>query len=269
MINITDNQFGFKYREIATCFTMEKQMLQINTMTHNAIFFLLEGEFLISFGNYRNVHIKAGELYFLPRGANVSACVVGSYVKYIAVRMEHDIDNSSIINEILKGEYCEGESFRSLPIVKPLDTFLESVRYYIVNGMDCLRMQNIKINELYILLYDCYSKEDLASMFHVIHNGGSKFRTYILDNYKVSVSIDELAEKANMSRSTFDRTFKENFGMTPHKWIDIQTRILIQRKASEPNVTVKDMMYEVGVYNSSQFTKLCKRLFGMPPSRLI
>lgn len=72
-----------------------------------------------------------------------------------------------------------------------------------------------------------------------------------------------------MSRSTFDRKFKENFGMTPQRWIDLQTRILILRKASELNVSVKDIMYEVGVYNPSQFTKLCTRLCGFPPSKLI
>ncbi len=72
-----------------------------------------------------------------------------------------------------------------------------------------------------------------------------------------------------MSRSTFDRKFKENFGLTPHKWIEVQTSVLITRKAAEPNVTIKDIMYEIGVYNSSQFTQLCKRLCGVKPSQLI
>ncbi|MFI3324013.1 MAG: AraC family transcriptional regulator [Rikenellaceae bacterium] len=270
MVPINESIFGFKYRVVKTHETMEQQRSHVNILTHNAIFFQLEGELSISWDEFKDVRIKAGELYFLPRGATVSACIVGEKIRYIAARLEHSLDNSAIFNDLFKdGTQSISYTFAPFPIEEPVAHFLDSIRCYIVNDMNMDRLQSIKFLELYILLQGCYSNEKLATLFYPVLKSGSKFKTFILDNYQVTVSIDELARRANMSRSTFDRTFKEHFGMTPHKWIDIQTTILIQRKASEPNVTVKDIMYEVGIYNSSQFTQLCRRLCGMTPTELI
>ncbi len=272
MVGMKDNQFGFRYREIKSDLSIEKQRVRVHTLTHNAIFFQIDGELLISYDSHPDVRVKAGDFYFLPRGAEVSACILSDNMKYIVARLEHNLDNKQTFSELLKEENrSQGTQyvFSPLPIREPLDLFVSSLREYILRGLYSPRLQNIKFLELYLLFQHCYTKAELANLFHPILTTNSKFKTFILDNYQVSVSIDELAQMANMSRSTFDRTFKDNFGMTPHKWMDIQTSILIQRKASEPNVSVKDIMYEVGVYNPSQFTQLCKRLCGVAPSKLI
>lgn len=270
---MTNNKYssvGFKYREIHSDVDSVLQKQQLYTLTHNAIFFILEGGLEISWDNSDYVKFGTRELYFLPRGANVSACIVGENVKYIAAQLDNDLDNTYTFNSMLDIKlYPESYRFAPLPIKEPMMPFLDSVKYYIINGIDNPRLHNIKFLELNILFKSCYTREELANLFYPISKIVSKFNMFILDNYHVEISIDELAQKANMSRSTFDRTFKKNFGMTPHKWIDIQTSMLIHQKASEPNVTVKDIMYEVGVQNSSQFTQLCKRLFGVVPSKLI
>lgn len=263
------DQYGFRYRAVTIDLEINEQREQINTLTHNAIFFQLAGELHIYWDN-RYTTIKPGELYFLPRGANVSAYVVGKEVKYIVARLDHELYNKSSFSELLKNSNCDNPySFSPLPIREPLGTFIESMKHYIIDGVDNLQLQNMKFIELYIIFRHYYTDQECRNLFHPVLKKSSTFKTFVLDNYEVSTTIDELAKKANMSRSTFDRKFKDNFGMTPLKWIDIQTRLLILRKASEPNVTVKDIMYEIEVYNSSQFTKLCKRLCGLAPSKLI
>ncbi len=267
-----NDQFGFRYREVTSELSTEVQKEQINTLTHNVIYFQLEGTLHITWGDNPEVEIRAGELYFLPRGANISAYMSTPTVKYIAARLDHDLNNQSAFNMLLKNRDLEmhtNHKFRSLPIRKPLQTFIESTKQYMLDGLDSQQLQNAKFVELYFIFRNYYTKQECIEIFYPIMKQNSKFKTFILDNYHVSVSIEELMQKANMSRSTFDRTFKENFGITPLKWIEIQTRILIMRKASEPNVTVKDIMYEVEVNNPSQFTQLCKRLCGMTPSELI
>ncbi len=267
-----DNQFGFKYRVIEIDLEPKEQLKEINTLTHNALFFQLEGRLSISWGAFKNVEIKAGEMYFLPRGAVVSACVLDRSAKYIAVRLDHDIDNTRVFNALLRSQRRTEDFdyvFKPLEIRDTMKIFLDSVSRYAIDVIKSEQLNNLKLLELYIIFNNYYTKEECVNLFYPIVKRDSKFKSFILDNYKVSVTIEELVQKANMSRSTFDRTFKENFGTTPLKWIDIQTRILIMRKAAEPNVTVKDMMYDVGVYNPSQFTQLCKRLCGVTPSKLI
>lgn len=269
----SESQYGFKYREIKATLTQQQQREQINTLTHNAIFFQLEGELRISWGGHDEVAVRPGELYFLPRGATVSASIVGESVKYIAARLDHNLDTAKVFSELFKveeeGSYDSSYSFSPLPIVESLSLFLDSIKQYIVEGLNTPLLQEMKFAELYFIFRKCYTKEECMNLFHPIIDNYSKFKTFILDNLTPQSSIDEVARKANMSRSTFDRKFKEAFGMTPLKWVEMQTRMLIYRKAAEPNVAVKDLMYEVGVYNSSQFTKLCKRLCGVTPSDLL
>ncbi len=271
-----ESQHGFKYRVISSSETFELQPNQINTLTHNAIFFQLEGSLVVSWGEHKDVLIEPGQLYFLPRGAAVKGRIIeceGKFeIKYVAARLDHDLSNTSAFTELL--EYSEQKwhdsyIFKPLPIREPMNLFVESVKRYILDGVKNNQLQNMKFVELFHLFSRYYSKEERVNLFHPVLVRNSKFKTFILDNYNVSVTIEELAQKANMSRSTFDRNFKENFGTTPHKWFEIQTRIIIMRKAAEPDVTVKDMMYEVGICNASQFTQLCKRLCGMAPSQLI
>lgn len=267
-----NNRFGFKYRKVKSTIDHEEQLAQVHTMTHNAVFFQLGGELVINCEEHETIRVSPGELYFLPRGVKIKAYIVGEQVEYIVARLEHDVDSKSMFHELFSDVNRSTHHtyvFSTLPINEPLNAFIDTIKYYILNGLDNQRLQNIKFLELYILLNSCYTKDECINLFYPVLKKNSKFKTYILDNYKVSVTIAQLVKNANMSRSTFDRTFKENFGMTPHKWIDIQTRVVIFRKAAEPFVTVKDIMYEVGVYNSSQFTKLCKRLCGVTPSSLI
>ncbi|MFR9650627.1 MAG: AraC family transcriptional regulator [Rikenellaceae bacterium] len=265
-----DPQYGFKYREISVVLDVEQQKQQINTLTHNAIFFQLEGELHISWGEYRDVVIHPGELYFVPRGATVSAYVIGDQTKYIVARLDHNVGTARSFNSLFSTEARScANKFAPLPIVEPMRLFLDSIKQYIVDGVNNAHIREIKFAEMLFILGKYYTNEERANLFYSISDRDSKFKRFILDNFQPHTNVNELVKRANMSRSTFDRKFKETFGIAPLKWMNIQARTLIVRKASEPNVTVKDLMYEAGVYNSSQFTKLCKRLCGVTPSQLI
>ncbi len=261
---------GFKYRAIESILSPTEQKRQINTMTHNAIFFQLEGILQVSWGEHRDTIINPGEFFFLPRGVEVSACILSDSIKYIAVRLDHELEIDNPFNDLF--EECENSityKFAPLQFRGQMGRFIEMMKLYIIDGADSVRLHDIKVLELFMLLRSYYTAQECTNLFHPILKKSSKFKTYILNNYRVSVSIDELAEQANMSRSTFDRTFKKHFNTTPHKWIDTQTRTLILRKSAEPNTTVKDIMFEVGIDNPSQFTHLCKRLCGEIPSKLL
>lgn len=267
----SNNQFGFRYRVVKTSMDPEEQLTHINTVTYNAIFFHLEGVLHINWDRHKDVVIQPGEIYFLPRGATVSACIVGSGISYVVARLEHNID-SKVFNEQLKIKSNIGLSdytFSSLPMRPQMMSFTKSLRDYILDGVDSTQLHTIKLSELYIIFRRYYTTQECANLFYPIIGYNSEFESFVLDNYHVSVTIDDLVHKAKMSRSTFDRKFKETFRITPLKWIEEQTRQRIFSKASEPNVTVKDIMYEVDIYSQSQFTNLCKRLCGMPPSQLI
>lgn len=89
---------------------------------------------------------------------------------------------------------------------------------------------------------------------------------YIQNNYKSSLSVDELAKKANMSSSSFYRVFKQSTGYTPLQYIKNlrlhQARYLIVRDGFR----ISQAACMVGYESVSQFSREFKRYFSIPPS---
>ena len=78
-------------------------------------------------------------------------------------------------------------------------------------------------------------------------------------------SIDELAERACMSRSTFYRHFRATFGVTPLQYI---TRLRIDRARTllhDPTHTVTDVSLDLGFRSVSHFIDTFKRHTGTTP----
>ncbi len=265
-------EYRFRHLIIDRNFGLEKQ----HTITYNVIFFHIDGVLKVSWGKHKDVLINPGEIYFLPRGADISAQIISEKIEYIILRLVQDFENRPVFFELLKkervnaGEYNQNNyPFPCIKMNEQMREYVNTVKRYSLDGIMNGQLYNIKLLELYIILHNYYSKEDCANLFYPILHYNLKFRGMILDNCKANITINELVNKSNMSRSTFDRNFKTAFGTTPLKWLEIQTRMLIMRKVAEPNISIKDIMYEVGILNPSQFTQLCKRLFGENPTQLL
>ena len=91
--------------------------------------------------------------------------------------------------------------------------------------------------------------------------------SWLKDNYKEPLHVDELARRANMSSSTFHRHFKEITGLSPlqfHKQLRLheaqRLMVLENRKASSVSLLV-------GYESYTQLNREYKRLFGEPPYR--
>ncbi|MBW4540722.1 MAG: AraC family transcriptional regulator [Myxacorys chilensis ATA2-1-KO14] len=79
--------------------------------------------------------------------------------------------------------------------------------------------------------------------------------------------VEDLAEQANMSASSFHRHFKEVTSMSPLQY-QKQLRLLIARHLMlAENVDATSAAYQVGYESPSQFSREYSRLFGAPPIR--
>ena len=89
----------------------------------------------------------------------------------------------------------------------------------------------------------------------------------IRSHYDQTVRLEELAEIANMSASSFHRHFRAVTSMTP---IQFQKQIRLHearaRLLAEPG-DVAGVGYAVGYDSPSQFSREYRRMFGVPPSQ--
>lgn len=79
--------------------------------------------------------------------------------------------------------------------------------------------------------------------------------------------VDELAEGANMSASSFHRHFKAVTSMSPVQY-QKQLKLLSARQIMlAENVDANQAAYQVGYESTSQFSREYSRMFGAPPHR--
>ena len=87
------------------------------------------------------------------------------------------------------------------------------------------------------------------------------------DRFPEPIRIDELAEMARMSSSTFHRQFKAITSMTPLQYQKNLRLLEARRLLLTDAANVESAAWQVGYVSPSQFNREYARMFGAPPKR--
>lgn len=89
---------------------------------------------------------------------------------------------------------------------------------------------------------------------------------YVHEHLSEDLSLVDLAQHMNLSAFHFARLFKNSLGLSPHQYL-LQNRVERAKKliaiAQEPDLT--GIGLQVGFYDQAHFTKVFKRVVGIPP----
>jgi AraC family transcriptional regulator len=92
---------------------------------------------------------------------------------------------------------------------------------------------------------------------------------YIQDQLPTDLTVSRIAQAVYMSPSHFGKLFKQSTGQSPHQYV-VMARV---RKAKEllstGKFTIGEAAYHVGFVDQSHLTRHFKRVFGLPPKRLL
>jgi AraC family transcriptional regulator of arabinose operon len=90
---------------------------------------------------------------------------------------------------------------------------------------------------------------------------------YIRGHLSGKISIDTLCQKACMSKSTFFRSFKATFGLSPVDYIIREKLRLAKTLLADPSMSITAVCYQSGFNNLNYFSRLFKRAEGITPAR--
>jgi AraC family transcriptional regulator len=92
---------------------------------------------------------------------------------------------------------------------------------------------------------------------------------YIQDQLGTDLTVSGIAQAVYMSPYHFTKLFKESTGQSPHQYV-VEARV---RKAKEllttGKFTISEVAHHVGFADQSHLTRHFKRVFGLPPKRLL
>ena len=88
---------------------------------------------------------------------------------------------------------------------------------------------------------------------------------YIETNFADKITVDELADKFNIGRRTFERRFKKATHNSPIEYIR-RVKVEAAKKEFETNrKNIGEVMFEVGYTDTKAFRDVFKRITGMSP----
>ena len=92
---------------------------------------------------------------------------------------------------------------------------------------------------------------------------------YIQDQLDTDLTVSGIAQTVGLSPDHFSRLFKESTGQSPYRYV-VEARV---RKAKELLTTgkfsISEAAYHLGFVDQSHLTRHFKRIFGLPPKRLL
>jgi AraC-like DNA-binding protein len=89
---------------------------------------------------------------------------------------------------------------------------------------------------------------------------------YIEENLSNVICLDDIAEKANVSKYHFCRLFKKRVGMSPLRFATCMRIEKAKELLKNDDLTISTAAANVGFNDISSFIKQFKRLTGMTPS---
>jgi AraC-like DNA-binding protein len=79
-------------------------------------------------------------------------------------------------------------------------------------------------------------------------------------------TVDELAKKVGLSRSTLTQRFNEQIGVPPMQYLTRWRTSLAAAQLRESNVSIIRVATDVGYESEAAFNRAFKREFGLPPA---
>ncbi|GAA4427220.1 hypothetical protein GCM10023188_10060 [Pontibacter saemangeumensis] len=128
-------------------------------------------------------------------------------------------------------------------------------------------LANLALRELLVRLMQTQARQLFEHNYNTLA-GSHRFGyiiQYIKENITSKIDVDKLSDKACMSRASFFRKFKEEFGFTPADYILKERIRLAKTYLRNPYNSVTQACYMAGFHNLSYFIRAFKTQVGATP----
>ncbi|MCG7498328.1 helix-turn-helix domain-containing protein [Vibrio sp. Of7-15] len=96
-------------------------------------------------------------------------------------------------------------------------------------------------------------------------NSFSEALDWALESLSQPIDVGQMAERANMSRRTFDRKFKLSLNMSPKEWLTQQRLALAKQMIEDTQYTIEQVATFAGFDNATTMRHHFRRVFDVSP----
>lgn len=238
----------------------------------NTLVFLLDGQLDVSTGGTVCQRISGQRMFLVCAGDNFhSKAVTDCCLMRCSFDNDMTLCSRFYIDDLKRyvpEEYRESSNgIPSLPLEGLFQEEVELTRNLIGTGLSCIHFQQSRKEVLFMELRAFYSKEDLAILFAPILGAENDFRNSVLKAAPFADTSQQLAESLNMSTTSFNRKFKEAFGIPARQWLIHKKEQKLIRDILMTDMSTMELA-EKYHFTSNYVGTFCRQHFGKSAAEL-
>ncbi len=242
-----------------------------NGLKQHILIFCKQGHIRVSSNLFKEEFLCAGEILFVPRGSDYYGLALSD-----STLLVHYFSNTvyPIENALLsflfthKQEDNKTYFYSKLTACRQLSHLMDGVNGYLNDAIHEPAIWRLKHEELIWLFTKYYSQEELLFFFHPLIDEDIPFKSLVLAHYRKAEYTDKLAEMCGYNLHTFRRIFRNEFGVSAHRWLTSKRAELIKYRLSLNYIPFSDIIQEFHFSSPQQFNRFCKDNLGDSPLNL-
>lgn len=217
--------------------------------------------------------VTAGDSLFVKKGANIAQQFHSEDYCALMIFMPDEFIKKFML------KFSDLISFRNNEVALELDGVLRlKMDDFIVSYMKSLEVYfgsydspnnnilKLKFEELLLNIFTSKNNQNIATHLCSLQSSNSlQLKQIMMSNYPYNLKLEEYAALANMSLSSFKRSFKSIFNDSPGRWIVDKKITLASQFLKTTDKTVNEIAYDCGFEDPSHFIKVFKKHKNVTP----
>lgn len=160
--------------------------------------------------------------------------------------------------------------FFPIPLVHDRDLNIQIIQVHqaLEQSISQLEQQTLILDLLAQLILRCAADPPSLAKLGEERQPIDRVRAYLDDHYNQEISLEKLAQIANLSSFHLNRSFRKTVGLPPHAY-QIQSRILQAKRLLRKEWSIEKVATETGFASQSHFGSHFKRLVCVTPRQYI
>lgn len=222
---------------------------------------------------------RKGDLFFMPIGNHhVENIVSGDtgYYEQIDLAFCSDQLSKALIPldlSLTRNKECRDYVYSAAPTVHHAEPITRGVfeainQHYNLGGFnDSAQAEMINLTNLLHTILEHEPESVKCCIINSIDHEQAEFEKVIFNNIFADKRIEQLAQEAHRSLTSFKKEFRRLFGDSPHRWYLQQRMNCAKMMLATTDDSISHISTLCTFNNTSHFIKLYKCYFGMTPAQ--
>lgn len=162
--------------------------------------------------------------------------------------------------------YGDGQDYR--PFLNPLESDVLTFNSFDLLFKALLAETNSLETESLLIefLSNCYAKDVKQESTKKEFKRMGMVKELIMDQLDMNLTLDEFSRQTDLSRFHLIRSFKQNFGLSPHAY-QLDQRIIKAKRLLQNGMSIADTAVQLGFSDQAHFQRNFKKRLAVTPGQ--